>query len=389
MPQVNFRGAMTCVQCSEPKCQEVCPVGAIVKSQTDGVVRISEDKCIGCGICTVACPYGGIYLAPGENTAFKCDLCDGNPKCVQACPYHILDYLKNSITKSYLNEADLYSPGTGLCMGCPVELAFRFALKVLGENTVVFNAPGCAMFSITGWADMPGTHVACCSCLLDNVASCMTGVRRYYEHIGKEVNVVAFVGDGATADVGFQCLSGAAERQERLLYICYDNEGYMNTGIQRSSTTPVTAWTTTTPAGKMTPAKNVPLLMVFHKVTYVATATVAYLEDYAKKLTKAMQVKDGMAYIHLLTPCPAGWKFSPHRSIEISRLAVQTNYFPLWEARNGEIRLTHEVSRPKPIQEYTQLIGKYSHLNREDLGQLQQSVDENFSMLKKLTCDVY
>lgn len=388
-PQVKHHGAMTCVQCSQAKCQQECPAGAIEKSPIDGVVRINEDKCVGCGLCTLACPYGGIYYNATTGETFKCDMCDGDPKCVAACPYNVLSYVKNRSITSYFQTEDMLSRGTSLCPGCPAEVALRLTLRVLGRNTILFSAPGCLTTTILGQETMPGTQLSAASCLLDNVASQMSGVRRYYKRIGRDVNLVAFVGDGATADIGFQALSGAAERRENLIYICYDNEGYMNTGVQRSGTTPYLAWTTTSPVGEMAhgkeqPSKNIPLLMALHNASYVATATIAFLEDYIQKLAKAMQVKDGMAYIHLYSPCPTGWRASPESTVQVSRLAVETNYFPLWEAEYGKIRITHKVSNPKPILELTKLMRKFSHLTEEELAELQQVTNNSFATIKNL-----
>jgi len=217
----------------------------------------------------------------------------------------------------------------------------------------------------------------------------MTGVYRYYRHIGKDVNLVAFVGDGALADVSFQQLSAAAERGEQLTIICYDNEGYMNTGVQRSSTTPPGAWTNTSPVGKkqrgkLQNSKYMPLIMVDHDIPYVATANPAYLEDYAQKLTKALNTKNGLSYIHLFAPCPTGWRFPTDRGIEISQAAVWTNYFPLWECAAGKLSFTTEMRSPKPIYELTRLMGKFSHLNKDEITQLQLSVDKRFAKIKAL-----
>ena len=288
-----------------------------------------------------------------------------------------------------MREADLITPGATACQGCPAELALRFTMKFFGKNTILFTAPGCLATTLQGLDTQVGARTACTSTLLTNVGSVMTGVSRYYKHIGKEANLLAFVGDGATVDVGFQALSGAAERQENFIYICYDNEGYMNTGIQRSGTTPFKAWTTTSPVGnvdhgKEQPGKNLPMLMVWHGLPYVATANVAYLEDYAKKLAKALKVKNGMAFIHLYSPCPTGWRAPEDSAIQICRMAVETNYFPLWEAENGKLRLTHEVANPKPITEFTKLTGKFSHLNEEELEHLQQLVNDNFTNVRNL-----
>ena len=390
IPQVDFHGALTCVQCGQPRCQQICPAGAIEKSPDDGVVRIDESKCVGCGLCTVACPYGGIYYNPQTQKSFKCDRCDGSPKCVEACPYQVITYVRNSPVLSYLQEEDVISPGISACGGCLAELALRFTLRVLGRNIVLFTSPGCACAWLHGFGTHGGSRLARFHCLLNNVASSMTGVSMYYESIGRDVKTVSFVGDGATVDIGFQSLSGAAERGENLLYICYDNEGYMNTGVQRSSSTPFGAQTATTPVGparhgKEQAAKYLPLLMLFHGIPYVATATIAYPEDYARKLTKAMQVKDGLVYIHLFTPCLTGWGIPEAQSLEVCRLAVETNYFPLWEAENGKVRLTQEVANPRPIQEYTDMIGKYSHLTAEDLEQIQEMVNDRYNMIKNLS----
>jgi pyruvate/2-oxoacid:ferredoxin oxidoreductase beta subunit len=214
----------------------------------------------------------------------------------------------------------------------------------------------------------------------------MTGVYRYYRKIGKKVKLVAFVGDGATVDIGFQALSGAAERGENFIYICYDNEGYMNTGVQRSGSTPYAARTTTTPVsaihrGKQQASKYLPLLMLFHRIPYVATANIFHLEDYAEKLLKAAEINDGVAYIHLFSPCTTGWGIDESRAIDASRLAVETNYFPLWEAIRGKLRLTHMETTPKPIQEYTKLMDKYAHLTDEELNELQELVNDRYDTI--------
>ncbi len=388
-PEVNFHGVISCIQCSEPRCIEVCPAGAIVKGKEDGVVTVIEEKCVGCGLCTLACPYGGVYLNPEKGKSFKCDMCDGEPKCIAACPYGVLEFRQNSRIQKYMQDEDLLSPGVRACAGCPAELALRFTLKVLGKDTVIFSAPGCMTTIVLGWEDKSSTRVTTFPCLLPGVASTMTGVYRYYRHIGREVKLLAFVGDAATVDIGFQALSGAAERRENFIYICYDNEGYMNTGVQRGGATPFLAWTYSTPVGglrhgKEENSKNIPLILLAHEVPYVATATIAYMEDFAQKLTKAMAVRDGLAYIHLYSPCPTGWRASTKTAIDISRAAVETNYFPLWEAERGKLRLTYEVSAPKPVSALTELMGKFAHLSDGELQQVQAMVDTRFHRIKAL-----
>lgn len=382
---MDFHGALTCLQCGQPWCLEACPTGAIKRDEEDGIVRIDKEKCLGCALCTLACPYGGIRCPPGEK-ASKCDYCGGKPKCLDACRFGIISYWRPMAVLDQLEETeDRVTPGTSLCTGCPAELALRFTLKVLGRDIILFGAPGCASLVICGFGIQATVGVPSVLCLLDNVSAMMTGAKRYYRKQGREVKVVAFVGDGATADVGFQSLSGSAERGENLIYICYDNEGYMNTGIQRSGTTPYGAWTTTTPTGKRQAAKNMPLLLAFNGAAYVATATIAFLEDYARKLKKALEIAEGLAYIHLFSPCPTGWRAPGYLALDISRLAVETNFFPLWEAERGVFRLTYEPRQPRPIAEFTRLMGKYSHLSTGEIEALQRLVEHQFRTIKALT----
>jgi pyruvate/2-oxoacid:ferredoxin oxidoreductase beta subunit len=302
---------------------------------------------------------------------------------------------RNSLRTKYMVKVDdTISHGTTLCPGCPAELALRFTLRVLGKDVILVGCPGCAAAMIlameTKEGIKPPSRVPCQMSLFTSVAATMTGIKRFYNKIGKDVKVVSFVGDGATADIGFQALSGAAERGENVIYICYDNEGYMNTGIQRSSTTPLGAWTTTTEVGKCQRGKEksskyVPLLIALHAgASYVATATVASLTDYAQKLTKAAEVKDGLSYLHLFSPCPIGWRAPDDSAIDMCKAAVATNYFPLWEAERGVFRITHEVKNPKPIQEFIRMGSRFRHLTEEDLAALQQVVDSRLITIQKL-----
>lgn len=388
--EIPFHGVTICNQCSQPQCMEICPSNAIALN-LNGLPTIDQEKCAGCGLCTLACPNGEIFYLPDRKKAFKCDYCDGEPRCVRACPYGLLSFAKSRSVLNLIGCEDHLMPGTSLCPGCPVELALRFSLRVLGENVILFTGPGCAAVAATGFMDLGTTMVANMNCLMTNVPSTMSGVKAYFRKIGQDATCVAFCGDGLTCDVGFQPLSGAAERGENIIYICYDNEGYMNTGIQRSSTTPLSAWTTTTPVGKAAmggktmSAKNVPLIMAFHLISYTATATLSHLEDFAKKLSRAKSTGEGMSYIHVLTPCPTGWGGPPEKSIEMCRKAVETNYFPLWESEKGQFRLTCEVTDPKPIKEFTQMMRRFEHLTEDDLKRLQKEVDSRFNLIKGLT----
>lgn len=381
LPEVGFHSVLTCNQCSQPDCVKVCPTGAIKKTAS-GTVVLDVDRCVGCNLCNLACPYGGIYPKKEEHKSQKCDLCSDNPECSKACPYGILTYKKASEVAEVLGE-DLLSPGLPYCAGCAMELLDRWTLQVLGNNIVLFGAPSCNVLSSKAKVPYYGT-------LMTNVPSSATGVSRYFRHIKKDTICVGLIGDGATADLAFGALSAAAERGERILYICYDNEAYMNTGIQRSSTTPYGCWTNTTQVGaegrgrKGTP-KDVPILMALHDIKYAATATMAYPEDFMRKLLKAKEaVKEGMAYIHVLTPCPTGWKFKPDHAVEVTKAAVETNYFPLWEAEDGVFRFTHEVPNPQPIEAFTKLMGRFAHLNKEEINGLQEFVDRHYKKVRRI-----
>ena len=292
---------------------------------------------------------------------------------------------------NYLKYDDPFAGGTTFCAGCPLELLARFVPQVLGEDMVITGTPSCSAPVLLGqntgtWHRLPyyGT-------LMTGAAANATGLARMYRRKNIANTVVCFNGDGTASDIGFGNLSGAAERNEPFIYICYDNEGYMNTGIQRSGTTPVGARTTTSPVGKMTQgkdvtSKNLPLLMAMHKIPYAATATMSYLEDLAQKLLKAKEKKEeGFCYLHVFCPCPTGWGVPTDGSLDLCRMAVKTNFFPLWESENGEIRLTREIKKPKPIGEYTKLIKKFAHLDEKGVERLQKDVDFNYSLLSRLS----
>jgi pyruvate/2-oxoacid:ferredoxin oxidoreductase beta subunit len=300
---------------------------------------------------------------------------------------------KSRVFDYFTEKEEQFSGGLSWCAGCTLELTARFIPKVLGKDIVLVGCPSCSATVLYGQNTGTWHRLAYYSCLMTGVASSATGISRYLHRIGKDATVVCFTGDGCAADVGFQPLSGAAERNEHIIYVCYDNEGYMNTGYQRSSTTPLSASSSTTPVGvaskgKPTPAKNMPLLMALHGVPYVATATLSNLEDFAGKLLKAKEKNnEGFVYIHVFAPCLMGWRIESSLSIQVCRMAVRTNYFPLWEAERGKFRLTHEVANPRPIQELTKLERKFAHLKEADIDELQQMVNERYAFLKAL-CDI-
>jgi pyruvate/2-oxoacid:ferredoxin oxidoreductase beta subunit len=294
-------------------------------------------------------------------------------------------------TFQYFKDEDAFAGGVAFCAGCPLELTLRVLSKVMGHETVIVGTPSCSAPVLYGQNVGAWHRLPYYSCLMTGVASSATGLSRYYRKAGKDVNVVCFTGDGCAADIGFQTLSGAAERGERFIYICYENEGYMNTGIQRSSTTPFGATTTTTPVGsagrgKTTHAKNLPLLMAMHNIPYAATATLSNIDDLAKKMQKAMEKKkEGLVYLHIFCPCPVGWGIESDMSIQVCRMAVKTNYFPLWEAEYGKFRLTTTVANPEPITKYVKMFRKFNHLGEKELAVIQEEVNQKYAFLKHLT----
>lgn len=286
---------------------------------------------------------------------------------------------------------NVMTPGSSACQGCGGELILRRVMQIAGNNSVFAVPPGCmAGAGVDGWNFSNGCTAPIHITLLDNTASFMSGVSEMYQRRGRtDVNIVAIAGDGATADCGFQSLSGAAERGAKMLYVCYDNEGYMNTGYQRSSTTSHGSNTSTTPAGaaingKEQQQKYLPLIMAMHNIEYCATASPSNMADLVAKIQEGLAAsKRGFAYLHVFSPCPTGWKFAPDQSIEVSRKAVASNMFPLWEMKNGKYKL-NENKKPIPVAEFVNGIGKFKSLTEDDIAAIQHMVDARMELLRKL-----
>ncbi|MCD6458176.1 MAG: pyruvate ferredoxin oxidoreductase [Thermoprotei archaeon] len=300
-------------------------------------------------------------------------------------------------TLKEIPREELLAPGHRLCAGCGAPIIARFVLKAIEGPKVVVNATGClevatTIFPYTSWK-VPWVHSA-----FENAASTASGIEAAFRILEKKKGkkspkVIVFGGDGGTFDIGLQALSGALERGHDLIYICYDNEAYMNTGIQRSSATPKGASTTTSPAGKVIPGKlerkkDLIGIAVAHGIKYAATANPAYPIDLFNKIRKAASVK-GPTVIHYFTPCPTGWRADPSRSIEIARLAVQTRVWPLYECDNGVWKLNVNVKKPKPVEEYLRLQGRFRHLlkpeNRWLLEEIKRDIEANWERILKLT----
>ena len=383
-----------CRQCGDPKCVMVCPAGALAKADGTGVVGWDADRCVDCLLCTAGCAYGGIAVDAEAGRVAKCDQCGGDPACVAACPTSALEWMTaGNIYKAYGDKEDMFVPGLSGCQGCNSELTIRHIMRKVGRNSILATPPGCipGMGSV-GYNGKTGTKVPVFHPLLTNTASMLAGIRRYYDRIGrKDIVVMGLAGDGGTADCGFHAVSGAAERGEKILYVCVDNEGYMNTGMQRSGTTPYGSWTSTTPVGehmhgKSQDAKNLPMVLVAHRCAYVATASTGYMEDLYAKLDKAIAASfEGFSYLHIYSPCPTGWRIPPHKVIEACRLSVDCNFISLWEyTRRDGLSFTRSPDRPTPLVDYLKVLGKYRHLSEEQIAHIQSRIDEQVLLLRRL-----
>lgn len=275
----------------------------------------------------------------------------------------------------------LVSHGVSTCAGCGLELAIRNILDVLGERTIIVIPPGCAAL-FSGYGNETTLRIPGIQGNLENTAAIASGIRAGFEQQGiKDVHVLGMAGDGATADIGIQALSGAFERGDRILYVCYDNEAYMNTGIQGSSSTPLFARTTTTPQGKPVTRKNLMQIVGAHAIPYAATASVGYIDDLRKKVTKAKNAH-GPSFLHIQAPCPTGWGYDAARTIELARLAVATRCWNLYELLDGvSININIRVKNPRPVEDYLKLQKRFGGLNTEALQKIQDQTDRDYRHL--------
>ncbi|MCL4458768.1 MAG: pyruvate synthase subunit PorB [Chloroflexi bacterium] len=281
----------------------------------------------------------------------------------------------------------LFAPGHTACTGCGQALGVRLVLKAAGRNVITTDATGClevfsSAYPYSAW-EVPWIHS-----LFENSAAVASGIEVALKVTGRleQIKVIAQGGDGGTADIGLQALSGMFERGHDVLYVCYDNEAYMNTGVQRSGLTPYAARTTTSPPGRLSwgnarPKKDLPAIAAAHHIPYVATASVGYPYDLDKKVKKALSL-GGPKYIQLHVPCPLGWAHEAALTIEIAKLAVQTGLYPLFEMENGVLSAVKKIAKPKPVEEYLKLQGRFRHLfqkegGAEEIKTIQGIADEN------------
>lgn len=304
-----------------------------------------------------------------------------------------LDRLNIYAARLVTPPKEYFSPGHRACQGCAEALALRLVANALGRNNVIASATGCmeivsSPLPLTSW-NVPWIHVA-----FENAAAVASGIEAGIKVLirkgripHKKITVMAMAGDGGTSDIGLQALSGAMERGHDFVYVCFDNEAYMNTGIQRSSATPFGASTTTSPAGKVVPGqttwkKNMPEIAAAHKIPYVATACSSYPFDLMAKVKKAAAI-EGPAYVHILSVCPTGWRLPPQLAIHAGRLAVETGMFPLYEVEHGRYRLNVDLPELRPVEEYLKIQGRFRHLTPEMIAEIQQRVKEEYEQLKK------
>ena len=301
--------------------------------------------------------------------------------------------------KDLAQQPEKITSGHRLCAGCAEPIIAKLVLASIKDPVVVINATGClevatTIYPYTAWK-IPWMHNA-----FENAPATVSGIIEAYNvilrkkpsarpkwarNLPRNIKFAVFSGDGGSYDIGLQSLSGALERGHKFLYVCYDNEAYMNTGIQRSSATPTRAWTTTTPVKhpKETPKKDMVAIMAAHRIPYAATANIAFPEDLIKKVKKALTYK-GTKFLHIYATCPTGWKLRPELAVKVARLAVETKVFPLYEIEWGT--KWHITRKPKglPVVEYLKLQGRFRHLTEEDVKLIQKEVDRNWQRLEKM-----
>ena len=284
-----------------------------------------------------------------------------------------------------VNTKEYILPGSRACQGCGLSLAYRYALKALRENTVI-TVPASCLCVLHGIYPMTAVNIPCLNNTFAGTAASASGIVAGLNALNKtDITVVAVAGDGSTYDMGIQSLSGAAERDTDFIYVCYDNEGYMNTGTQRSSATPLGAMTTTTPIlTKQQQKKDFVKIMEAHNLPYLATTSPSYPIDLYDKFVKARRIK-GTRYMHIYTPCPPGWMYPPRDTVRIGKLAVETGIVVLFEIEDGKFRFTgrsktlSKKGKRIPVVHYVERQGRFKKMSIEQLNKLQAQVDKRWN----------
>jgi pyruvate ferredoxin oxidoreductase beta subunit/2-oxoisovalerate ferredoxin oxidoreductase beta subunit len=282
-----------------------------------------------------------------------------------------------------LPTTDVAHPGHLACPGCAAAIYGRTFLRLAGPRTVMC-VPACCFAVCDGPYPESAAGVTLLHCAFETAASTAVGVRAGLRARGlDDVLVVAWAGDGGTFDIGLQALSGAAERNEDILYVCYDNEAYMNTGVQRSGATPAGAWTTTTPGGKGGRKKDLGAILAAHRIPYFATASLGFVDDLAAKMRRAIGTP-GFRMLHLLSPCPPGWKLEERSTVAAARLAVEARVFPLYEIEDGVRWRITESPTPRPLAEYLALQGRFAGLDAAAVAAAERAVaDDHRELLRR------
>jgi pyruvate ferredoxin oxidoreductase beta subunit len=288
-----------------------------------------------------------------------------------------------------LAKEELILPGNASCAGCTTNLSVKLALKALGKKTI-FVVPACCTSVLQGVFPLSSLNIPVLNVPFASTGAAASGVVAGLRAQGiEDIAVVGWAGDGGTVDIGIQALSGAAERGTDFIYVCYDNEAYGNTGMQRSGSTPLGAWTTTTPKGKAEPKKDMPLIMAAHKIPYIATLSPSYPTDFIEKFQKAKEIR-GTKYLHILVPCPPGWRTDPSISVEMGRLAVQTGSWTLFEIEKGTFTISTlstqflDKTKRKPVQNYLEKQGRFRHLTPQEINRIQLKIDETWEYYSKI-----
>jgi len=297
--------------------------------------------------------------------------------------------VKGMVTIKELPKEEYLLKGHAACAGCGPAISLRLLFKALGKK-IIMVVPACCTTVIQGPYPYTASAVPLQNILFESTGAAASGITAALRQRKlDDITVVGWAGDGGTVDIGIQALSGAAERGTNFIYICYDNEAYGNTGMQRSGATPYGAWTTTTPSGKRERKKDMPLIMAAHRIPYVATACTSYPLDFVNKLKKAKEMK-GTKYIHLLTPCPTGWRYDTSKTIEMGRLAVLSGLWVLYEIENGKFKLNPpsdrliDKAKRKPVKDYFASQGRFRGLSEDDVVKIQKWVDEDWEQYRKL-----